>query len=61
MFHVKIKHIDVRYHKLKEIINNGLVSLENIYIEDNAADMFTKTITLEKFRHCIGFIGVCHC
>lgn len=60
-FDVRTKHIDVRYHKIREIINDGLVSLVKIYIDDNAADIFTRPMTLKKFRHCLGFIGVSHC
>lgn len=51
----------MRYHKIREIINDGLVSLVKIYIDDNAADIFTRPVTLKKFRHCLGFIGVSHC
>lgn len=29
VFHAMIKNIDVRYHKLREFINDGLVSLTN--------------------------------
>lgn len=39
IFHRRTKHIDIGYHKLKEIINDGLASLAKIHIEDNVADM----------------------
>lgn len=61
MFDVRTKHIDVRYHKIREIINDGLASLVKIYIDDNTTDIFTRLVTLKKFRHCLGFIGVSHC
>lgn len=42
VFYVKIKHIDVKYRKLKEIINDSLVSFLKIHTDDNVADIFTK-------------------
>lgn len=51
----------MRCHKLKKIINDGLVTLTKIHIEDNGADTFTKSVILEEFRHCLGFIKVPHC
>lgn len=58
VFHARTKHIDVKYHKLREIINDGLVCLVKIHTEINVADIFTKPVTEEKFTHCLGFIGV---
>lgn len=54
-------HIDVRYYKLRKIINNDLVSLVKIHTNDNAIDMFTKLMTSKKFKHCLDFIRMSHC
>lgn len=43
--YTRTKHIDVRYYKLKEIINDHLISLVKIYIDDSVADIFTKLVT----------------
>ena len=61
VYHARTKHIDVRFHKLREIINEGLVQLVKIPTKDNAADMLTKPVTHEKFEHCLHFIGVTRC
>lgn len=52
MIHARTKHIDVRYYKLRKIINDGLIRLEKIHIKDNAADVFSKSMISEKFMDC---------
>lgn len=61
MLHAKTKHINTRYYKFRKIINDGLISLEKIHIKDNAADVFSKSVILEKFMHCQCFNRVSCC
>lgn len=56
VFHFRTKHNDTWYHKLLEIINEGLVHLMKIHTNDNTIDMLTKPVTSEKFEHCLDFI-----
>lgn len=44
------KHIDVRYHFIRDIINDNLISVKNISTNLNAADMFTKDLPCDKFN-----------
>lgn len=51
--HQRSKHIDVRYHFIREAIQNGKVQLFYVPSEENIADVFTKPVTRhknEKFR-----------
>ncbi|KAL2642786.1 hypothetical protein R1flu_010373 [Riccia fluitans] len=49
----KIKHIDVRYHVIKQVVYEGKVKLQKIVDILNPADGFTKYIPLESFNtHC---------
>ena len=41
-YHSKTKHIDVRYHWIRQVLDDGMLQLEKIYIEENLADMLTK-------------------
>ena len=59
MYHERTKHIDVRYHFIREIIREGQIAVKKIGIEDNSADMFTKPLSGLKFKHCLDLIGVC--
>ncbi|KAH9699088.1 Integrase catalytic domain-containing protein [Citrus sinensis] len=43
-YHVRTKHIDVKYHYVREIIESGVVLLRKIDTKDNPSDMLTKPI-----------------
>ena len=58
--HSWTKHIDVRFHFVCEIIDEGDIFLKKIGIVDNLVDMMTKLIPLHKFKHCLGLTGVCN-
>ncbi|KAK4381343.1 Retrovirus-related Pol polyprotein from transposon TNT 1-94 [Sesamum angolense] len=45
VFHDRNKHIDVRYHFIRDIVGNGTVNLEKIRSEENPADMGTKFLS----------------
>ena len=60
MYHERTKHIDVRYHFIKEIIAQGNIQVLKIGTEDNPADMLTKPLCVGKFEHCLNLLGVCH-
>ncbi|KAL8115253.1 hypothetical protein AgCh_021912 [Apium graveolens] len=47
VFHVRTKHIQLRYHFTRELISNGTLSLKKILGSKNPADMLTKTYKSE--------------
>jgi len=49
--HEKTKHIDVRLHFIREMIENKYVFLSKVAGENNAADIFTKAVPLTKLQH----------
>ena len=52
-FHGRTKHIDLRYHYIRELVKNGTLHLEYCPTEENLADAFTKALPrprLEKLR-----------
>ncbi|PON57267.1 hypothetical protein PanWU01x14_175310, partial [Parasponia andersonii] len=53
VFHERIKHIDVRYHFIRDILDSGLIILKKVMTDDNAADKATKVLPLIKFKHCL--------
>lgn len=61
VYHARTKHIDVRFHKVRELIAMGDVILEKVHTSENAADMLTKTVTADKFRHCLDLVNVSKC
>ncbi|KAH7852964.1 hypothetical protein Vadar_031538 [Vaccinium darrowii] len=56
--HSRTKHIDVRFHFIREVIEDGEVLLEKIGTVDNPADMLTKVVTGVKFKHCLDLINM---
>ncbi|CAL8991208.1 unnamed protein product, partial [Prunus brigantina] len=43
--HARTKHIDVRFHFVREIIDEGDILLQKIGTADNPADMLTKPVS----------------
>ncbi|GKD67722.1 hypothetical protein Tco_1321812 [Tanacetum coccineum] len=56
--HPKSKHIDVRYHFIKEQVENGVVELYFIRTEYHLADIFTKALPRERFNFLIEKLGM---
>jgi len=57
-FHSRTKHIEVRYHKIREWIEEGQVVLQKIDTSENPADMMTKVVNREKFELCSKLLNV---
>ena len=53
----RTKHIDVRYHYIRDVIDKGKVEVLFVPGVDNPADIFTKNlgpIKIRKFREELG-------
>ncbi|KAL5715795.1 hypothetical protein ACHQM5_017567 [Ranunculus cassubicifolius] len=59
--HARTKHIDVRYHFIRDVIEDGEVLLLKISTKDNPADMLTKVVPAVKFGHCLNLINLSSC
>ena len=44
MFHERSKHIEIKYHFIKDRALKGVVKLQNISNEEQLAEMFTKPL-----------------
>ncbi|GJS83154.1 retrovirus-related pol polyprotein from transposon TNT 1-94 [Tanacetum coccineum] len=51
--HSRAKHIDVRYHFIKEQMENGIVELYFVRTKYQLADIFTKPLPRERFNFLI--------
>ncbi|KAI9181172.1 hypothetical protein LWI28_012125 [Acer negundo] len=56
--HAHTKHINVRYHFVREIVDEGNILLQKIGTANNYADMLTNVVTGIKFQHCLNFINI---
>ena len=57
-FHSRTKHIDIRYHFIRSLLEDGSIALEKIHTSENPADMLTKAVTREKLKLCSALIGL---
>ena len=57
-YHSKTKHIAVRYHFVRHVIEGGKVVLKTVRTQENHADILTKLDTVEKLRWCLASLGL---
>ncbi|KAJ0847396.1 putative RNA-directed DNA polymerase [Helianthus annuus] len=58
VMHRRTKHIDVRYHYLRELVNKGEVELVFCSTEEQVADVMTKPVKLEVYEKMRSMMGV---
>ena len=58
VYHERTKHVDVKFHFIRDLIATDVVKLCKIDTEDNPADMGTKIVTNSKFKHCLNLLFV---
>nr|GEV16117.1 hypothetical protein [Tanacetum cinerariifolium] len=56
--HSRTKHIDFRYHFIKEKIEKGIVELFFVGTEYQLADMFTKALPEKRFKYLVRRLGL---
>ena len=56
--HSKTKHIQLQYHFIWSILEDGQLKLEKIHTNDNPADMLTKVVTREKLNSSSASVGL---
>ena len=57
-FHSKTKHIDLRYHWIRHVLEEEQLSLEKIHTDRNPADIITKILPRNKHELCRGMVGL---
>ena len=61
VFHARTKHVDIRFHRIRDWIISGEVSIEKVHTDENASDMLTKPVTKDKFEHCLSLLNLFSC
>jgi hypothetical protein len=57
-FHSRTKHIDLRYHFIREAVENGKISVKYIPTDENVSDIFTKPLGKPKFQRFVELLGL---
>jgi hypothetical protein len=59
VFHDRSKHIEIRYHFIRDWVQRGAVQLQYVSTDDQVADIFTKALPRGKhvyFRDKMGLV-----
>ena len=52
LYHARTKQIDVRYHWLRDVIEENQLKLKKIHTHKNGADILTKIVPKRKVELC---------
>ncbi|KAK2973952.1 hypothetical protein RJ640_027581 [Escallonia rubra] len=58
VFHERSKHIDTKYHFIRECVSTKEVKLEYVKSQDQVADIFTKPLKIDVFHKLQMSLGV---
>ena len=58
--HQRSKHIDIKYHSIREHIDRNLISLTYVPSKENLADIFTKSLPYEAHNTTTQNLGLAH-
>ncbi|CAM8922241.1 unnamed protein product [Rhodiola kirilowii] len=56
VYHERTKHIDIKYHYIRSLVETGAVYLLKVDTADNPSDFGTKIVTNAKFKHCLNLL-----
>lgn len=58
VFHGRNKHIDTRFHFIRECVENGQITVEYVGTSEQRADILTKALVRIKFAEMRELLGV---
>ena len=51
MCHARMKHINNKFHYIRNLVQDGIVKLQYVLTHDQVADMLTKSLPNKKFEY----------
>jgi hypothetical protein len=58
VFHDKSKHIEIRYHYIRDMVQRGAIKLQYVVTDEQVADVLTKPLSRVKFEHFRDKLGI---
>ena len=58
VFHGRSKHIDTRFHFIRECVENKLIVVKHVRTEEQRADILTKALPRVKFCKMHDLLGI---
>jgi hypothetical protein len=59
-YHARTKHIDIRYHFIRFVVEDGSIKLIYCPTDEMTADTLTKALPSSKAKHFAAALGLCH-
>ncbi len=57
--HSRTKHIDIRHHFIRDLVEEKVITLEHVTTDEQLADIFTKALDAVQFEKLRSKLGVC--
>ena len=58
VMHAKTKHIAIKYHSVRELVEDKQVKMEYIHTKEKIVDIFTKPLPKDAYEYLRGKLGV---
>ena len=58
VFYDKSKHIEIKYHYIRDMVKRGEVKLHYVMIDEQIANVLTKPLARVKFKYFREKLGV---
>ena len=58
MLHDKSKHIEIKYHCIRDMVRRGVVKLQYVATDEQIADVLMKPLARVKFEYFREKLGV---
>ena len=58
MMHTKTKHIAIKYHYVRELVQDKQVKMEYVNTKEQIVDIFTKALPKDAHEYLRGKLGV---
>ena len=57
--HSRTKHIDIRHHFIRDLVEDKVITLEHVATDLQLADIFTKALDATQFENLRSKLGIC--
>ena len=51
VFHDKLKHIEIKYHYIRDMVQKGAMKLQYVVMDEQIVDVLTKPLARVKFEY----------
>ena len=58
VFHDKSKHIEIKYHYIRDVVQRGVVKLQYVVTKEHIADVLMNPLARLKFEYFREKLGV---